>query len=98
MSRGPGSSSHGHIYGLPTSSDHDRHIQRIIDHTNSLFPEPQYSLPQLMTPSSIPSNEESYDDRPGQTTGSIQYGDLDDFGTLINRTPVFVSVKGADFI
>ncbi|KAI1092080.1 P-loop containing nucleoside triphosphate hydrolase protein [Rostrohypoxylon terebratum] len=32
----------GHTYGFPSRSRRDRHIQNIIDHTNTLFPGPSY--------------------------------------------------------
>ncbi|KAI3321340.1 P-loop containing nucleoside triphosphate hydrolase protein [Xylariaceae sp. AK1471] len=80
MSRESGSSSRRHIYGHPSGEDHDRHIQNIIDHTSSLFPDTQYQLPQLCTPSTTDWNQDSHIDALGHINKEAnEYGALDDF-------------------
>ncbi|KAI1303806.1 hypothetical protein F5Y03DRAFT_384989 [Xylaria venustula] len=77
-------------FGLyrPPGSDHDQHIQRIIDHTSSLFPDTQYSLPQTFTPASNSRDEESIPNRLGLTTDhEVEYRGLDDFDRTILGYP-----------
>ncbi|KAI0973513.1 hypothetical protein F4678DRAFT_471254 [Xylaria arbuscula] len=67
-------------YRPPGGADHDQHIQRIIDHTSSLFPDAQYSLPQIFTPVRNYRDEESIPNRLSLTTDyGVEYRGLDDF-------------------
>ncbi|KAI1419855.1 hypothetical protein F5Y12DRAFT_720253 [Xylaria sp. FL1777] len=76
-----------HTYGLyehPRGGGHDRHIQRIIDHTSSLFPDTQYPLPQTFTLANNHSSRESLPEEAGQIMNDgVEYSGLDDFGRLI---------------
>lgn len=76
MSNGaePGKGSHN--YRLPYTSAHDRHIQNIIDHTTTLFPDYDYQFSRFQLPSS--TNESDIEPEGDQ--------DLDDFDrTLLGR-------------
>lgn len=75
MSNGaePGKGSHN--YRLPYTSAHDRHIQNIIDHTTTLFPDYDYQFSRFQLPSS--TNESDIEPEGDQ--------DLDDFGKLAGQ-------------
>ncbi|KAI0875769.1 hypothetical protein GGS24DRAFT_515020 [Hypoxylon argillaceum] len=84
MSGRPQTSSHDHIYGLPSGGDYDKHIERIIDHTNSLFSESQYQLPRIFTPSTSHWNGESVSRGLGYIRDdSTLYGGLEDIDRTI---------------
>ncbi|KAI0112603.1 P-loop containing nucleoside triphosphate hydrolase protein [Nemania sp. FL0031] len=87
MSRGSQSGGRGHIYGPPGGSDYDTHIERIIGHTNSLFPESQHQLPQIFTPSTSQWNEGGSSGGQGQADNLALYEDLDDFNRSIPSYP-----------
>ncbi|KAI1757919.1 hypothetical protein F4782DRAFT_544295 [Xylaria castorea] len=88
MSQGSGSSSRGHIYGPPSSGDHDRYIQQIIDHTNSLFPETPYQLSQRYTPPNNDWNRESTDSGLGQIPDDLSlHRELDDYDRAVLAHP-----------
>jgi hypothetical protein len=81
MSREPESSGWHHTYGPPSGRDHDRHIQSIIDHASSLFPEAQDQLPQIFAPLTddwaTDVNSRRKAQNPQEEDG---YVGLDDFG------------------
>ncbi|KAI0451312.1 hypothetical protein F5B21DRAFT_528092 [Xylaria acuta] len=84
MSRGSGSSSRSHIYGPPSSGDHDRYIQQIIDHTNSLFPETPYQLSQRFASPNNDWHRESTTGGLGQIPdGPNVYGEPDDYDRIV---------------
>jgi hypothetical protein len=84
MSRSSQSSSRGHIYGLTSSGDYDKHMERIIDHASNLFPERQYQLPQIFTPSNSHWNGEGSSDEFRQIRDdSALYGGLDGLGMSV---------------
>ncbi|KAI8635519.1 P-loop containing nucleoside triphosphate hydrolase protein [Xylariaceae sp. FL1651] len=79
MSQESQSDSYGRMYGPPRIGGHDRHIQSIIDHTSSLFPDPQYRLPQF-TPSTNRLNGQGLTSAlSGNTPAADEYAGLDDF-------------------
>ncbi|KAI0444217.1 hypothetical protein F4803DRAFT_274918 [Xylaria telfairii] len=88
MSRGSGSSSRGQIYGPPSSGDHDRYIQQIIDHTKSLFPETPYRLSERFTPLRNEWNRESIATGSGQLQDDHRvYEELDDYDRIVLGGP-----------
>ncbi|KAI0469109.1 P-loop containing nucleoside triphosphate hydrolase protein [Xylaria cf. heliscus] len=84
MSRGPGSSSHNHhTYGPPSSGDHDRYIQQIIDHTSSLFPETPYQLARGLASTDDDWSRESIPPGPSQAIDGLNiYEELDDYDRI----------------
>lgn len=97
MSRDSQPSGRGHFYGHVSGDGHDRHIERITEYTNSLFPEPQYRLPQIYTPSSIDWNQDGIPGESGRSTDDLcLYGGLDDFGKpLLDFSMLFAGLVGA---
>ncbi|KAI1278332.1 hypothetical protein F5Y07DRAFT_72255 [Xylaria sp. FL0933] len=84
MSEGGGRS---HAYGA-SGGDYDRHIQRIIDHTSSLFPEVEYPLPHTFASASNYYDGESLSSEAGQiTSDSVEYRGLDDFDRSVLGYP-----------
>ncbi|KAK5626072.1 hypothetical protein RRF57_001787 [Xylaria bambusicola] len=73
----------GHVFGLyrpPSGDNHDRHIQRIIDHTSSLFPETSSLLPQTFTSARDYCDQDSLNVGLDQMThDGVEYNGLDDF-------------------
>ncbi|TGJ85011.1 hypothetical protein E0Z10_g3750 [Xylaria hypoxylon] len=94
MSQGARPDGRGHIYGpydAHGGGDHDRHIQRIIDHTSNLFPETQYHAPQTFTPPTNYWNRASLTAGLGQITdGPAEYSGLDDFEDASHHFRPFV--------
>ncbi|KAI0203646.1 hypothetical protein F4808DRAFT_467041 [Astrocystis sublimbata] len=94
MSYGPGSGHRSHIYGPPTNGDHDRFMQQMIDHTNSLFPETPYQLNQQFTPLNHDWHQENTSTLSGLNQTAFDqdvYGGLDDYDrtTLGHPQPAY---------
>ncbi|KAI0188754.1 hypothetical protein EV127DRAFT_471002 [Xylaria flabelliformis] len=88
MSRGSESSNHSHIHGPPSSGDHDRYIQQIIDHTSSLFPETPYQLSQRYIPLDNDWSRESSESGLGRIPNDPNlYGELDDYDRIVLGHP-----------
>ncbi|KAI0518035.1 hypothetical protein F5B22DRAFT_635525 [Xylaria bambusicola] len=81
----------GHIFGLyrpPSGDNHDRHIQHIIDHTSSLFPETSYPLPQTFTSASDYCDQDNLNvGLDHMTRDGVEYNGLDDFDRTVLGHP-----------
>lgn len=67
----------GHTYGFPSRIRRDRHMQNIIDHTNTLFPSPSYPYPRF-SPSDRTSGDGTFMSRlRGE---GMDDRELDEFG------------------
>ncbi|KAI1819468.1 hypothetical protein F4861DRAFT_137396 [Xylaria intraflava] len=92
------STGRSHIRGPPSGEDHDRHIQRIIDHTSNLFTDTHHNLPQIVAPSTNNWGGRSFTagwgqiaERPGECDG------LDDFDrSLLGRSQALYQPAGID--
>jgi hypothetical protein len=73
-----------HIYGFPNRVGQDRHIQNIIEHANSLFPDRNISLP-LFTPSANVAEDEGVPSRFNQNDQIDEGHDLDNFGAYSHQ-------------
>ncbi|KAJ2989041.1 hypothetical protein NUW58_g3671 [Xylaria curta] len=81
----PRPSSRGRVYYTGGGSDHDRHIQQIIEHTSSLFPETPHWLSQRFMSATDDRNREGPANGLSQITNDpAVYEDLDDFDTQLN--------------
>ncbi|KAI3333453.1 hypothetical protein F4824DRAFT_242883 [Ustulina deusta] len=88
MSQGAGGDHPPGLYRHAGGGDHDRHIQRIIDHTSSLFPETQYPRPQIFTPASNYCNQASLTGGLGQIADDgVEYRGLGDFDQTVFGHP-----------
>ncbi|KAI1436469.1 hypothetical protein GGR50DRAFT_223618 [Xylaria sp. CBS 124048] len=87
MSGDSPSTSRRHVRGPPSGEDRDRHIQQIIDHTSSLFPDASQNLPQIITTSNSNWRGSSSTSGWGETAEKlIEYDDLDEFDrSLLGR-------------
>ncbi|KAK8068678.1 P-loop containing nucleoside triphosphate hydrolase protein [Apiospora phragmitis] len=85
----------GRMYGFPTARNEDRHIQNIMDHTNSMFSTPTQRIPQFTYGgawSEDPSNAGAkYFTNPfagdDMMSGQQQQEELDDFDLQILGQP-----------
>ncbi|KAI1362288.1 hypothetical protein F5Y08DRAFT_355447 [Xylaria arbuscula] len=75
-------------YGPPNGDHHDRHIQRIIDHANSLFTESSYSVPAAFASFTDYSDRDCLNTSvdPISHTGP-EYNGLDDFDRTLLGHP-----------
>ncbi|KAI1118185.1 hypothetical protein F5Y14DRAFT_255347 [Nemania sp. NC0429] len=88
MSQGFQPRGRSHIYSPPSGDGRDRHLDRITEYASSLFAEPQYSLPQIFTPSSINWNQDGLPGELGQVTHDpCPYVGLDEFDRTILGHP-----------
>ncbi|OTA94187.1 hypothetical protein M434DRAFT_384303 [Hypoxylon sp. CO27-5] len=74
MSGSTGSDEGSHRYGFPSRIGHDRHIQNIINHTNTLFSDHNRPFPRFNSSGDVPENIMFTN-----PLGTEQYQDLDDF-------------------
>ncbi|KAI2470237.1 P-loop containing nucleoside triphosphate hydrolase protein [Annulohypoxylon bovei var. microspora] len=89
----PGEDSH--IYGFPNRTQRDRHIQNIIDHTNTLFPDPSYRFPRF-NPSGRASEDSVF---VGQLRNERDDNEgLDDFDrTLLGQPQTSSRLQGSEY-
>ncbi|CAJ2505682.1 Uu.00g130760.m01.CDS01 [Anthostomella pinea] len=97
MSREWEHGENSHIYGFPNRVGHDRHLQSIIDHTNSLFPDHTYRLPQLNL-SNNPVQESLPNPLTDHPDDGSEEANLDDFDRelLGQSKPSSTHLPGSD--